>query len=169
MVETWEVSPDGSVTTIKLFEGATFSDGTPADAQAAADYIGYFAGNPDLAAWFGTTLFLDTAEVIDDVTLKLTFVEPIGRSFVANDGIFMSLGSYEVWKDVVGAEAFMVDFFPPLGTGPYTIKEYVSGSHLIYEARPEYHHGKPPIDTIVQVVYANVESLVSAFLGIDNG
>ena len=164
LIESWEVSPDGLSTTIKLFEGATFSDGTPADAQAAADYIEYFAGNPDLAAWFGTTLFLDTVEVLDELSLKITTAVPLGNSFVQNDGIFMSLLPMSVWGELEGAEVYMIEAYPPLGTGPYELTEYEPGNYAIFDARPEYHRGKPPIDRIVQVFYSNVEALVSALL-----
>lgn len=58
----------------------------------------------------------------------------------------------------------MIEAFPPLGTGPYELREYEPGSYAIYDARPEYHLGKPPIDTIVQVFYSNVDALVSALL-----
>jgi peptide/nickel transport system substrate-binding protein len=164
LVETWELSPDGSMVTIKLAERATFSDGTPADARNVADYMEYFAGNPDLAPWFATMLFLDTVEVVDELTLQITTVEPVVRSFVTNDGIFMSLQSMDVWGDVVGVEAYMIEAYPPLGTGPYALKEYEPGSYAIFEARPEYHRGTPPIDTVVQVFYSNVEALVSGLL-----
>lgn len=164
LIESWEVSPDGLVTTIKLFDGISFSDGTPVDAQYAADYMEYFSGNPDLAPWFGSMLFLDNIEVVDDLTLKITTVVPLGQSFVKNDGLFMSLLSLSVWAGVEGVEAYMIEAYPPLGTGPYELREYEPGSYAIYDARPEYHLGKPAIDTIVQVFYSNVDALVNALL-----
>jgi len=164
LVETWEVSSEGSVTTLKLAEGITFSDGTPVDARAAADYIEYFAGNPDLAPWFGTMSFLDTVEVLDELTLKITTVEPLGRSFIANDGIYMALLPLSVWGELEGAEVYMIEAYPPLGTGPFEVTEYEPGNYAIYDARPEYHRGKPPIDRIIQIFYSNAEALVSALL-----
>jgi peptide/nickel transport system substrate-binding protein len=152
------------VTTLKFFDGITLSDGTPVDAQYAADYMEYFAANPDLAPWFGTMLFLDSIEIVDDLTMNITTVEPLGRSFVANDGIFMALLPLSVWEGVTGAEAYMIEAYPPLGTGPYELSEYEQGNFAIFDARSEYHLGKPPIDRIVQVIYSNVEALVSALL-----
>lgn len=34
-----------------------------------------------------------------------------------------------------------------IGLGPYKMKEWMPGSHMILEANPEYHLGKPKVDT----------------------
>jgi peptide/nickel transport system substrate-binding protein len=162
VVESWDVSADGMTTTLQLAQGITFSDGTPFDAQAAADYLTWFASTPDLAPWFGTTLYLDSAEAMDETTVRITTQIPIGRSFVQNDGIFMYVGPLQVWKDVPEEQLFSFEAYPPIGTGPYTVTEWEPGSYVIFDAREDYFAGKPPIDRIVLQSFSNVDALVSA-------
>jgi len=167
LVESWEVSDDGLVTTVKLYEGITYSDGVVVDAAEAAAYISWYANNPDLSSWFGTTGFLDSIEIVDETTFKITTQIPLGQSFVQNDGLFMGLGSMAVWGDVTGGDVFAEEGFPPIGTGPYTVKEWEPGSYVIFEAREDYHLGKPPIDVLVQQVYSNADGLINALLAGD--
>jgi peptide/nickel transport system substrate-binding protein len=52
----------------------------------------------------------------------------------------------------------------PIGTGPYDMVEYVPGDHIIYDAKPDYYLGKPPVDRIVYQQYANWDAVVQALL-----
>ncbi len=164
LVESWEVSEDGLTTTLHLIEGISYSDGVAVDASVAAGWIEWYASTPDLAPWFGTMLFQSSVEALDERTVRITTEIPLGRSFVANDGIFMSLNSLAVWGEISGGELFTYQAFPPVGTGPYIVTEWEPGSHVIYEAREDYERGKPPIDRLIQQVFSNSDALVSALL-----
>jgi peptide/nickel transport system substrate-binding protein len=52
----------------------------------------------------------------------------------------------------------------PVVTGPYIITEWERGSYIIFDARPEYHLGKPPIDRIVVQFFANEDAMVNALI-----
>jgi peptide/nickel transport system substrate-binding protein len=164
LVDSWEVSEDGFSTTIHLVEGITYSDGVAVNASVAASYIEWFASTPELAPWFGTTNFLTSAEALDERNVRITTEIPMGRSFVMADGLFMVLNSLAVWGDISGGELFTFQGFPPVGTGPYTVEEWEPGSYVIYEAREDYQREKPPIDRLIQQIFANPDALVSALL-----
>jgi peptide/nickel transport system substrate-binding protein len=162
MAESWEVSEDNLTWTIKLVEGGTFSDGTPADAQAVADFIEWRASIPSLAGWFHSVYSLDSIEAVDETTLKWTTTEPSPTLII--DQQFNYVRPMSVWEEYTEETVFDYTDFPPIGSGPYAVTEYVEGSHAIFEARPDYPGGKPPIDRLVWRFYSNPDSLVNAFL-----
>jgi len=164
MAESWELSEDGYTWTIKLHEGITFPDGTPVTAHTVKEFYEWWASNEEIAVFLAEILYLDSIEVVNDLTFTFTTFEPIHNS-PDNGFIFSWIFPPEIWKAIDPADLFIVENNPPIGTGPYTLTEYEPGSHMIFDAREDYYLGKPPIDRIVYTIYTNPDALNSALLG----
>lgn len=122
----WSLSEDRKVWTITLRDDARFSDGT---ALTAADVAFTFntaktaAGPVDLAV-------LETAEALDDRTVRLTLSEP----WITFADTFYTLG-------IVPAASYGPDYGrAPTGSGPYRLVSWSEGEQLIV-ARNDAHHG----------------------------
>jgi peptide/nickel transport system substrate-binding protein len=91
ILESWEVSPDGTTFTITMRKGMKFSDGEPLTTEDVRFYIEDIWFNTDINASPMWQLRFDGAgnntpaklEVIDDFNFKLTFAAPFG-SFIAH-------------------------------------------------------------------------------------
>jgi len=162
LAESWEVSEDGRTWTIHLYEGITYSDGTPFTAQTAADYFNWYVST-EMKEWTAETLYLESAEAIDELTFQYTTSAPILNS-PDYDFQWLYMMPVHIWGDVPAEELFTHEVFPPVTTGPYVVAEHVPGSYLVYEARPEYYRGKPPIDRIVYQIYGNIDAIASALI-----
>jgi ABC-type transport system substrate-binding protein len=68
LADSWEVSEDGRTWTIKLHEGITFSDGSPADAQAIVDFITWQWNSPEMQVWFAELVAMESIEARDGGT-----------------------------------------------------------------------------------------------------
>lgn len=163
LLDGWKMSEDGKTWTLTLADNITYSDGTPFNAQAAADFLTWFSTNPNLAVVLPTTSSFESVTVLDDKTLELKTKDPV-PSFQTADGKYFYATPLHIWNDVPEDQLFTYDLYPPVGTGPYTVAEYEPGSRLILEARDDYFRGKPPIDKIIVQFYANADALTNALL-----
>jgi len=163
LAESWELSEDGYTWTIKLHEGITFPGGTAVTAHTVKEFFEWWASIEDIAVFNAELLFLDTIEIVDDLTFTYTTFEPFHNS-PDYAFIFMWVFPPEIWKEINPEELYIVENNPPVGTGPYTMTEHVPGSHMIFEAREDYYGGKPPIDKIIYTIYTNPDALNIALL-----
>lgn len=130
LAESLTPSEDLRTYTLKLREGAMFSDGTPADAHAvkanldrhiAPDSTSVLKSN--LANVTGTT-------VIDDTTLELSLENPWANLVYALTFPIASPTAVDTYGE---------DFTRnPVGSGPYTLTEWVQGDHLTFKKRDDY-------------------------------
>jgi peptide/nickel transport system substrate-binding protein len=163
LADSWEVSEDGRTWTIKLHEGITFSDGTPFNADAAKWNLDWYSQTPSLQEWYAETMSMESVEVIDNLTFQYTTTDPIINS-PDYDWQWWVMMPPSVWADVPEEDLYSIEFYPPVGTGPYVVTEYVPGEYIIFDARPDYYRGKPPIDRMVYTLYSNPDAIVSAIL-----
>lgn len=162
LAESIELSEDGLTWTVRLFEGITFSDGTPFDATDAVEYINWFI-SVGLDIWYMETTYMTSIEVVDDYTFQFSTEFPI-TTFPDFNAIWFWMMAPHIWGEEDSSTVYTFENFPPIGTGPYTVADWAPGEYLIYEAREEYHLGKPPIDRIVYQVYSNWDGLIQAYL-----
>jgi len=162
LAKSWEVSEDGLTWTLHLQEGVTYSDGTPFDANTAVEFIQWF-NNTELKYWFYTSWNMTEIKALDDLTLQFTTEVPISN-FPDYDGVWWWMLSPTIWGEFDDASLLTFEGFPPIGTGPYIVSEWVAGDHIVFDARPDYYQGKPAVDRIVYQQYANWDAMVQAFL-----
>ncbi len=155
LAESFTISPDGLTYTFKLNPAAKFTNGRKVVA-ADVKYSIERAVNPKTkgpgAGFFHSIVGSDAvtggkSEVIsgietpDDATVKFTLSQP--------DATFLNVLALNfasvVPKEVAEAEG--ADFGKkPIGSGAYSLKEWISGQHITVVRNPDYFRTRPNLD-----------------------
>ncbi|GII62717.1 peptide ABC transporter substrate-binding protein [Sphaerisporangium krabiense] len=158
LAESYEQSSDGKTLTLKLRQGATFSDGSPVtadDVVFSLNRVRDLKGNP--------SFLLDGVKVAktDDTTVTLTsetpkpalpFILPNPALGILNSKTVKANGGAEDTSDK--AEQYLNG--ASAGSGPYTLESFNAQSQVVLKANPKYWGQKKP--TYGKVVLRNVES-----------
>ncbi|MGN0405473.1 MAG: ABC transporter substrate-binding protein [Bariatricus sp.] len=113
----------------KLKEGVKFHNG---DAFTAADVVASLEYAKSVPASVIYTKNIKSVEAVDDYTVKITTNEPYA-------GLLYDLGYHFNWILPKGLIESGNDFNEnPVGTGPYKLTEWISGTSLKFEAFDEY-------------------------------
>ncbi len=164
MAQSMEMSDDGLTWTITLRPGITYTDGQPLDAYVLKEYWDWIM-TTELADWFPPTRYSESWDAVDELTFRFTTSVPIG-TWASYDAVWQWPLAPQIWGQTTDDTVWDVDADSnPIGTGPYSLTEWQRGDHLVYDARPDYYLGKPPIDRIVHQVYGNWDAIVLALQG----
>jgi ABC-type transport system substrate-binding protein len=143
LAERFEIAEDGSHIMLYLRHGVMFTDGTPFDATAAK----YNLDNGINSEVWPNMKTCSSAEIIDDYTVKLNFV----------DGKF----DWGATKSMAGF--FSVRMFSPtaleandddwkrthvVGTGPFVLTSFERDQKLAYDRNEDYWRGAPYLEGI---------------------
>ncbi|MFS4688946.1 ABC transporter substrate-binding protein [Klebsiella quasipneumoniae subsp. similipneumoniae] len=158
LAESWTVSPDSKVYTIKLRPGLTFSDGSPLTAEDVAftltvlldpKYDGdtditlaNIAGGAEYKA--GKADSVSGLKVIDPLTLQVTTTQPGATTLAKIGGPVLSKAWYGK-----GYQRGHLDYLrslhgKPLGNGPYVYDTYIPGQEIRFHANSHFYRGTPP-------------------------
>lgn len=143
LAESYEVSPDGKVWTIKLRQGVTFHDGTPFNAEAVKFNINRFL---DPANAFAFRFLLDrvaSVEVVDEYTVRFnlnTTFAPFLSHLTHNSVAMQSPTAIERF-----GEAFRDN---PVGTGPFRFVSWIKGRQIDLATFENYWGERPGIDGV---------------------
>ena len=169
LAESWEVSDDNLVLTLKLREGRTFTNGEPVNADAVAFTFNRLR-DPETAApaaeQAGT---LTTITALDEYTVEFVFEEPYAPFFFAASGAYMGIlppGAVEEMGDDFGRN--------PVGSGPFMFSEWVPGQQIVLVRNPDYvnvredreNKGAPYVDSIV---YKTIPELGTRIAALETG
>jgi len=146
LAKSWEVLDAGRTYVFRLVEGVKFHDGTDFDARAAQWNFERIL-DPEVKSWIRPYYEeVQQVEVIDQYTLRIRMQEPFAILPMVLAGYFQGIPmaspkSYETHgKDWARH---------PSGTGPYMLKEWEPGRHVILVKNPHYFKkGLPYIDTL---------------------
>ena len=130
LATAWEWTDDRTLR-FTLREGVTFHDGSPFNAQVAADGVNFTwsAENAfDITQFMGPQI---SAAVVDEMTIDVSAAEP--------DPILPARLYFAPLPNMVQVEE-RPDSLPnePIGTGPYQFVEWVRGDHISLTAYPEW-------------------------------
>lgn len=138
---------DSTEWTLKLREGITYSDGTPLTAQLVSDNIDrYFAAEGVRNTSGGFLQYIESREVVDDVTLTMTLNTPFaefGQVFSDEPGMIVNIDA--IGEDI---DAFRVQPPDAAGVGPYVVERNIPGEETVLKARQDYWGGPVCIETI---------------------
>jgi peptide/nickel transport system substrate-binding protein len=164
MVESWDVTDGNKTVTFYVRQGMQWSDGEPITAK---DFLFMFdalmaedaEGNPALAESprLDMVEYVETIELIDDYTLKVTYSEPICTNFESlslrwwPSHVFLSDPDFE-YVDLAEHE---FSFEPTVFSGPFMFQEWVKDDHVTVVRNPDYWKGAPYLEGIVWKVVAN--------------
>ncbi len=150
----WEVFPDGRMqTTWRIREGAVWHDGTPFTTRDLT-FTSEVERDRDLPIFRNVAHnAIDQVEAVDDLTVRIhwrsTFIEA-DTMFTSSRGLPMPRHileePYRADKSDLPNLAFWNEGF--VGTGPFKLREFARGTHLLLEANDRYVLGRPRIDVI---------------------
>ncbi len=137
LAKSWEISEDGLTYTFTLQDGVTFHDGTTMDAEDVKFSLDRARGEESTNAQKALYAAIDSVEVVDPLTVKLTLSEP-------NGNMLFNLA----WGDavIVAPESIETIKTNPVGTGPYEFSNWVQGDKIELTRNPDYWGAEPQID-----------------------
>jgi peptide/nickel transport system substrate-binding protein len=150
-LENGGLSADGTTVTWKLKSGVKWSDGTPFTARDVAFTHGYISDPATAATTIGNYRTIKTVEVVDDTTVKTTFVSPQAAWFVPFVNASGCILPEHIFKNGKGAAAAN---FPanlkPVGTGPYKLASFKPGDEATFDINPNFRDANAPFfDTVL--------------------
>lgn len=152
LAESWE-NPDPKTYIFKLHKNVKFHNGRPFTAK---DVV--FSYNrvldPALGSRYrGQLTQIDTMEIIDDYTLKITLKEPFAPFLVYLQDV-----------RIVAEETVDQLASKPIGTGPFQFVEWVPNDHMTLKKNPDYwQEGLPKVDQIIYQIARDTQSMKVAF------
>ena len=136
------VSEDGLVYTVTFAKDVYFQNG---DKMTVED-IKYSLDRTIAAGWaFDMTLCIDEVAVVDDKTVEIRLKTPFGGMMGSLASPFFAIMS-KAYCESADADTIKRQ---PMGSGPYSLTEWVSGDHLTLTANENYFAGAPAIKTII--------------------
>ena len=161
-----EPSDDFRTWTVSLRDNVSWHDGTPFTAADVAFTFEYFA-NDGGPGRYGHHVYdhpvFESASVIDDATVQLTFEDPVTTFKLLPAGDIPILPKH-IWEGIDDPRADATSL--PVGTGPYRMVDYDPGVSYRLEANPDYFLGAPLVDTLIMPVVRDAQA---AFAGLQTG
>lgn len=154
LADSYEISEDKKIYTVKLKDNLKFADGSPLTAKDVA--FTYNTAKGEAAAGINLERFKE-AKVIDDKTVELDLERP-DISFTST---LASLGivSKDYYTDDYGQK--------PLSSGPFELVEWKKGQEMIVKPNENYHGEKSPFKKITFLFFKDDDqALASASEGI---
>lgn len=161
----WSASDDGTTWTFKLRDDVTFHDGTPFNAEAVKvnverwwdpeSPLGFRDAGRGYEIWPGLfggfkgdeASILQAVNAVDDTTVEFVLSQPFAAFPAAIGSGYFGIAS------PTAIEQAGADYGTPgsvaVGTGPYTLEEWISGDRIILQANPDYWDGAPAQEQIV--------------------
>jgi peptide/nickel transport system substrate-binding protein len=133
VADRWTVSPDGTTYTFYIRPGLKFSNGQPVTAQDVVFSLDRF-GNPSINQIMSVVaVAFKSASAINSSTVKVTLRRPT-PAWLYDISIFPA---FIVPANLVEKEgnAFWQH---PVGSGPFEVQSFVSGSHITFARNPYY-------------------------------
>jgi peptide/nickel transport system substrate-binding protein len=154
LATSWE-TPDDTTWIFNLREGVTFHDGTPFNAEAVK-FTFERIKDPEVAAPRASLLEpVDTIEVVDEYTVRITTDPPYGAFLAAlahTNAAIVSPAAVEEYGDLMRN---------PVGTGPFMLDEWRSGDRIIMTRYPDYWGEAPSLDSFEIHVIPDVNTQVA--------
>jgi peptide/nickel transport system substrate-binding protein len=144
LAESWDVSPDGLTITFHLRKGVLWHDGMPFTADDVL-FTYKTVTNPQVPTPYSSNYGpVERVIKVDPYTVKVVYKEPFAPALEAWGMGIIPKHIYE-GRDMRSPEVNR----RPIGTGPYKLKEWVSGQKIVLEAFEQYYEKRPNIDKII--------------------
>jgi peptide/nickel transport system substrate-binding protein len=161
LADRWTVADGGRQYTFHIRTGVRFSNGDPVTAADVKWSLDRF-GDPKVNTLMGSvSVGYGSTSVVDDSTVRVRLTRPVA-SFLYNISIFPA---FILPKRLVESEGAAF-YRHPVGTGPFTVKEFVRGSHITFAKNPNYwESGKPYLDGVRYNFATDANSRILALRG----
>ncbi len=144
LAESYDVSPDGRVWTLRLRRGITFHDGTPFNAEAVKYNVERII-DPANAVTFAFLLdAVSEVRVVDEYTVQLVTEDPFAPMI---DHLTHSATGMQ---SPAAIERYGEDYgLNPVGTGPFVFKEWIAGDQITLVRNDNYWGNAAQVDEVV--------------------
>lgn len=160
LAERWEISDDNKVFTFYLRKGVKWHDGVEFTAEDVKFTYEFMISDDTPTAYDGDFRAVESVEVIDKYTVKVTYKEVLAPS----------LASWAIWMMPRHALTDKPSRSPlqrkPIGTGPYKLESWKAGQSITLTAFHDYFEGRPKIEKVFIRVIPNQ---TTQFLELLNG
>jgi peptide/nickel transport system substrate-binding protein len=161
LATSWQISPDALTYTFQLRKDVRWQDGKPLTAE---DVKFTFAKILDPQTGSRLNSVFQTVKEVqapNPYTVVITLKQP-DPVFLAN--VWTGILPRHIWEkeDFAKSQYNVI----PVGSGPWKVKEWVRGDHMILEANADYFGGRPYLDRIVVKVIPDVSV---AFAALEKG
>jgi len=164
LAESWDISPDGLQITFHLKKGVKWHDGV----EFTSDDVLFTYKtviDPKVPTPYSSNYGpVERVQALDKYTVKVSYKEPYAPALE-------SWGMGIIPKHILDGKDITSENYNrnPVGTGPYKLKEWVTGQKIVLEAFGDYFEGRPHIDKYVARVIPDTATmfLELKFGGID--
>lgn len=159
---SWELLDD-TTHVFKLRDGVRFHDGTACDAEAVKWSLERVAAGEPQSPHAWKLKSLKNVEVVDPLTVRLTFDTPYAFLPVALTG---STGRAGTIVSPAAVQKFGQDFGRnPVGTGPFKFVSWRENDSIVLERNPDYFEaGLPKLDRVTILIMKEASTAVAAML-----
>lgn len=156
----WQADADGLAWTFNLRPDVKWHDGQPFnadDVKYTFDTILDPATNTRLRGDFSV---IKEVTVVDPATVRFTLNKPFAP-FPVFTGYAAGIVPKHILQghDINTASDFNTK--NPIGTGPFKIQKYTSGSDVTLAANPDFYRGRPKLDTLTYKIVPDTNSIVA--------
>lgn len=164
LAESWEISPDGLIIIFHLRRNVFWHDGKEFTSEDVL-FTYKTVTDPKIPTPYSSNYGpVEKVEALDKYTVKVVYKEPYAPALE-------SWGMGIIPKHILDGKDITNEFYNrnPIGTGPYKLKEWITGQKIILEAFNKYFEGRPNIDRFISRVIPDTATmfLELKFGGID--
>jgi peptide/nickel transport system substrate-binding protein len=158
LAESWQILDNGLTILFKLKKNVRWHDGVKFSAKDVEFTFKKLIDPNTKTPYSGDFEKVKNLEVIDDYTLKVSYIEPFAPGLA-------SWGMPIMPEHLLKNEDFNKTQFSrkPVGTGPYKFKLWNTQEKIILEANDDYFEGRPYID---RYIYRVIPDQATLFLEI---
>jgi peptide/nickel transport system substrate-binding protein len=167
VADKWVISVDGLTYTFHIRPGLKFQDGTPLDAKAVFWNIDRLLNKDNPQYIFNTGTVeghikstygaVESYRVIGDDTVEFKLRQPsapfLNSLAMGGNGLVSPAAAAKEGKDYRNH---------PVGSGPFTFREWRARDQVILDANPDYWNGKPKVDRLIFKQYPEAQAAVLA-------
>jgi len=140
LAESWDISPDGLKIIFHLRKGVKWHDGVEFTSEDVL-FTYNIITNPQTPTPYSSIYGpVEKIEAPDKYTVKVTYKEPYAPA-LESWGMGIMPKHFLEGKDLTSPEVNR----NPIGTGPYKLKEWVTGQKIVLEAFEDYYERRPGI------------------------
>jgi peptide/nickel transport system substrate-binding protein len=164
LAESWEISRDGLEITFRLRKGVKWHDGVEFTSRDVV-FTYQTVIDPGVPTPYSNIYGpVGRVEAPDRYTVRVTYTEPFAPA-LESWGMGIIPEHVLRGKDI-NAEEYNRN---PIGTGPYRLREWVTGQKIMLDANDDYFEGRPKIDKYIARVIPDTATmfLELKFGGID--
>jgi peptide/nickel transport system substrate-binding protein len=145
LAESWEVSKDGKLYTLRLRKGVKFHSGKELTAEDIKFAIDYTLNPKNGAYGFDDLSAVERAEAVDKYTLRIHMKRhnPLFLTLLTDIRSFSAIPKESLPEGIRKPTTF------PAGTGPFKFVEWQPGQRIVFERFDDYWGEKAYVDRVI--------------------